>query len=511
MNSDPVYPQVEALRALGGLSSHENDGQIISALIAPEGELRRAGLAVLGERFDPEYEETFLDALDDEEEQVAKVAAENLLASESEESRLAAVTFLGKNPDNIPLLITALKDDWYTVREAAVHALTGLMDYDAIDPILHMLHEPEDGCRYRQDALSVLGSFDQPAALDEVAALLPDEWLGASAATILGGKASSYARDLLFRALDSDCPRTCLSAVTGISCNGDIRALGLLCLKLENGDALLRIKAADALCGVARKLSEANRLSDAGSEPVAISMSIAITSLTKACSDPEEYVRCNALDALGVIGASRTAPHILSALRDTSTSVFLSAAQAAAAMKLPEGFEVFLDVLGRRIQVEWNWASSAAMSALGALAGQKDIETLARFADQSDWKTRTFAAEALLGLGDARGWYPLVQALSDREEDWTDFRRADIAAALARSGDPRAADVLLGALEGLAVDPCTEQDYLESVIRNLGNVGDKRAIEPIRKWQDFDFDFYENVVGDAILKLESKRKQPLTI
>lgn len=502
MNSNSVYPRVEALLALGGLYNHENDSQIIDGLIDPEGELRRAGLAVLGERFDPDHEETFLVAMDDEDELVAKVAAENLLVSDSDESRLAAVAFLSKNPDNIPLLITALQDDWHTVREAAVRALIGLIDYGAIDPVLRILRESKKECGSRENALLVLGSFDHPAALDELAVLLPDESMGALAATILGGKASSYAMDLLFRGLKSDCPRVRLSAVTGIRCNGDLRALGELCQMLENSDTLLRIKTADAICGIAKKVSKENRSGATESECVAAVMSIAIGPLTKACSDPEEYVRCNALDALGVIGAPWTAPCILSALRDSSSRVFLSAAQAAVAMKLSEGFEVFLDVLGGRLQVEWNWSSSAAMSALGTLADQKAVEALARFADLHDWKTRTFAAEALIGLGDARGWDPLVQALGDRNEDWTNFRRADFAGVIAGSGDPRAAEVLLNALEGVVVDTFTEEYYLEAIIRNLGKAGDKRAIETIKKWQDFEFDFYGNVVGEAIQSLE---------
>ena len=72
------------------------------------------------------------------------------------------------------------------------------------------------------------------------------------------------------------------------------------------------------------------------------------------------------------------------------------------------------------------------------------------FDDSPDRNTRVGAAEALLRLGDRCGWELLVRVLDEHDEDWTGFRRAGIAELLAGSGDPRAADVLLGALERIA-------------------------------------------------------------
>ena len=72
------------------------------------------------------------------------------------------------------------------------------------------------------------------------------------------------------------------------------------------------------------------------------------------------------------------------------------------------------------------------------------------FDDSPDRNTRVGAAEALLHLGDRCGWELLVRVLDEHDEDWTGFRRAGIAELLAGSGDPRAADVLLGALERIA-------------------------------------------------------------
>ena len=270
---------------------------------------------------------------------------------------------------------------------------------------------------------------------------------------------------------------------------------------LEAELPLERIYAADALSGIAGKIKGRGGQDDTG-DPAGIAMSIAIGPLTIACRDEDANVRQEAVRALGTIGAPRSAADILAALQDTCQWVFSSAAEAAAKMKIPEVFDIFLEMFQEDLPDDGDRRLSSVISSLRTLGDQRACDFLFRCAESPHWGTKVEAAQALLALGDTRKWDFLVQALGDNDEDWTSYYRPGIAWAIAESGDPRAVDVLLENLEKIDKDSSMDEYLLVDLIESLASIGDPRAIEPIRRWQQFEFELREDVVAEAIRKLE---------
>jgi len=75
----------------------------------------------------------------------------------------------------------------------------------------------------------------------------------------------------------------------------------------------------------------------------------------------------------------------------------------------------------------------------------------------------------------------LINALSEVAED-NEYMRIGIIDTLAKSGDPRTVDVLCHILDNIGAYYLDDMD-IGRIIACLGELGDPRAIEFIKKWQ----------------------------
>lgn len=502
MPVDEEYSRIEAIWALAGSDSAGVEAELLCAVHDSNPQVRRAALTVLGGRYDSDYDGLFQSALDDEDMDVRKVAAEHLIQLGSDDACLAAVRSLRKSgrPEDVLLLVTALHSEFDEVRDAAARALVFLKDLGCVGPLLSLVGNGSYGLEARMKAASVLGNFDLPKVLDGLAALLADDFLWRAAASALGGSSSPYACDLLLEALCREGRDLQLAAAHGIRANGDIRALHQLCGMLEGSDPIVRMYAANALAGLAEKL-KAGEGETAAEEPLSAKvMSVAIPPLTLACRDADEWVRHRAVAALGAIGAPQSASYIVEALHDPSDWVFFAAAGAAAGMKISRAMDVILEQFAGDLPEDFDCRLSYAVASLVTLGDRRACAFLARCAESPYWSTRVEAAHALLTLGNPRGWEILVRALGERDEDWHHCR-AEIARTIAGSRDPRAVEVLLAAMQGIDVDYDSDQRLLVAIIQGLGEFGDRRAAEAIGMWRHFEFPEHEGLVDEALRKL----------
>lgn len=154
--------------------------------------------------------------------------------------------------------------------------------------------------------------------------------------------------------------------------------------------------------------------------------------------------------------------------------------EALAAIQDPRVEEALLAASRRRYTME---------KALGALARVKSIDHVIRILTDpnEDVVMRQVAADILGEMGDAQAVEPLISVLKTHEPSL----RMDAAEALGKLKDPAAVDPLIEQLSR-STTPSGGEDIwgILAIARALAEIGDKRAIEPIRRamyrWPDVD-------------------------
>jgi HEAT repeat protein len=150
-------------------------------------------------------------------------------------------------------------------------------------------------------------------------------------------------------------------------------------------------------------------------------------------------VRAAAAQALGLLGASRSLPHLLAALHDSSDQV----AQAATDALITLDSSLLEIILLHQFNATSPADREIAALGLARLGSDAALERLVAALDEPDPGLRLTAAHAL-GHADTPALVdPLIRALEDPE--LTVQREAILA--LAKSGDPRAEPHLLQRLE----------------------------------------------------------------
>jgi HEAT repeat protein len=145
------------------------------------------------------------------------------------------------------------------------------------------------------------------------------------------------------------------------------------------------------------------------------------------------------------------------------------------------GVEIFRESLMHLCNTQ-NWQTKFdAINMLLSIGDTSGVSVLEKALDNEDWMIRVHAAESLLAHGDNRAWDVLARALADDvfEDFWLKVGIVDI---LADSGDSRTFDLFREILND--VDTYAGYDeIIAKIITWMGNSGDQRAIEPIKKWQ----------------------------
>lgn len=258
----------------------------------------------------------------------------------------------------------------------------------------------------------------------------------------------------------------------------DMRALPVLFDMVENTDAEVRSNAVgsfSALCDYGR---EDNNLKNIGEESFYKVESV----LLKAVTDEEDGVRCEAVSALHNIGSSHAIRIAIEALEDPSDRVKYSASRVLSKSDAPNAIDAMINILKTS---DDSSRISYAIEGLLKSGDERVHELILPLLDSDDGEVRIDSALALLKLADNRVWDLLVDAMNDSELDGN--QRAIIADNLCESGDPRAVEVLLEALERINCGDDEDDNLLLALIDNLGKLGDQRATEPIRKWIGYEF------------------------
>lgn len=184
--------------------------------------------------------------------------------------------------------------------------------------------------------------------------------------------------------------------------------------------------------------------------------------------DPDQYVRDEAIKALGEVGDAGAVPALIKRLDDSNFNNQEYAAEALA--KIADRRAVRPLVAMLRDAGKHRQARNAAVKALVALADPGAVPPLIEALRDPDDFTRAIALQTLGALGDARCVPDAVAALRDRDSNVV-FSAVDALGALR---DARAVEPLLAVLK--RAEPGI---FREAVVEALGRIGDGRAGEAL--------------------------------
>jgi HEAT repeat protein len=447
------------------------------------------------------------------------------------EIRQSVAQKIGSNgaPFTYFLLIDALHDSYYRVRETAIEAIAQIGS-PMLAPVLAAIEDPE--WRVREAAVATLGRIGNVRAIPPLTAALRDndkDVRRAAAEALdrfedLGAVQDAGADYWIAKQNWETCAEIGLDAV-----------LPLIAI-LSDKDQEIRHRAALALGKIGDRgaaLSLVSALRDSASyvrEAVAEALGdledpSAVEPLIGVLRDDTWSARRAAVKALGAIGDDRAVPSLIEALRDEDKFVRESAAVALGRLDNIHAVEPLIACLKDKDKD----VRRAVAQSLGEMVDSRAVEPLIAALTEDEWDvreavlmkrkfkdTRSFseyvdeqkekyvyireaAAEALSKIGDPRAIPPLIAALKNISKNV----RIAAADALGKIGDPRAVDALLDALHdhqpavqqaaGEALSkigkPAVEtliQELLEPasriqepVMEALGKIGDPRGIEPL--------------------------------
>jgi HEAT repeat protein len=257
---------------------------------------------------------------------------------------------------------------------------------------------------------------------------------------------------------------------------------------------------------------------------------------------PSSVIRADAAAALGKLGNRRAVQPLMAATMDSSWDVQRNAFEALGELEAVEGFEFLLaeakagshcavsgltsfgDVRGADavIEVLDHWRRQGAaddaywlLRALGRIGGERAFQHLKQEVEAGEPE----AIWPLARTGDPRAVDVLIQRLRKHDPgtigDSDAVGIANAAGSLAKLGDPRAVEPLVDVLEDNIEPPVAAENFhhaesrrvkmLLPVIRAVGELADSRAIAEVRKLtKDQPAEIEEEAMW-ALRKLDSKR------
>jgi len=231
--------------------------------------------------------------------------------------------------------------------------------------------------------------------------------------------------------------------------------------------------------------------------------------------DNKWWVREKAAEALGMIGDTRAVEPLIAALKDNNNGVRLYAMQALGLIGDTLAVEPLIILLtDKDWYVRWksaetldslNWKPQTDLQKATYLVAKKEwrecikmgvvaVEPLIVALKDNDDLVRSYAAEALGNIGDARAVEPLINSLKDNDSDvresaaealgnieWkppTDYQKAVYLVAMRDWQE--CVKIGADAVEPLIVALKDNDDLVRSYAAEaLGNIGDPRAVEPL--------------------------------
>jgi HEAT repeat protein len=385
------------------------------------------------------------------------------LAHEDEGTRLRAAQALAsdKSLNGAPPLLTALKDESWRVRRAAVEGVAHRAAPDAIAALLNSVRDNHHNLNLLNSALQVLAMSD----VDTFSPLIeflngPDADLRIQAALALGEQRDTRATPALMKALDDADINVRYHAVEALGKLRAIEAADALAVIAETRDFFLAFPALDAL----------TQLGDSRVAPRLVPLL------------EDEFLREPAANALGKLGDEGAVAPLAALLNTPHAPTYVIAESLAVLYDRYEklygegkhiadmsrraidatGAQNLLDALDehrtenlRPLALVLGWLEGAAVeNALTRLLGRTDVrneivEALVRHGagvtdllieqlDAEDLEIRRSAVVALGRIGDARATSALIRVLHEDSE-----LIIPTASALAKIGDRSAFDALL--------------------------------------------------------------------
>ncbi|MBP8047223.1 MAG: HEAT repeat domain-containing protein [Anaerolineales bacterium] len=250
--------------------------------------------------------------------------------------RIIEVFGISKDKALIPVLLDALKSEYFTVRSKTLLALAAIGDERTVPDLLPLLKDPEDEVRIA--ACAAIGKFRDPSTFDEITNVLLDDLkieVRQAAAKALGETKHPAAIPFLMEALrDSfwwyEKEQAVSVLLTAIENMGEAVVEPLIDA-LADKEGTVRKFAAMILSklGDIRAIEELgmalydlhHEVGEAAAEALTKFGSQAVDILIESLSHPEAAIREHAVVALGKIQDVRVAPVLIEMLRDPDRDV----------------------------------------------------------------------------------------------------------------------------------------------------------------------------------------------
>lgn len=344
--------------------------------------------------------------------------------------------------------LSDLKSDKLHMRSNAITAL-GYLQSDALIPLLSRLLKDPDS-HIRRLALGALSDTHSPRAVEPLVSVFnSDAELRSHAAVGLGKIPDSRAFEVLLDALSWE---NCAST------------RGWIIYALSN---FQNNQARDAAIHALKNAYESDERSYAVLSLQGYKVPTVIEALVEALKDDKDFgVRCNAFDVLLYSEDKKAHRAVVSALQSNADYLRRYTEYSISSNQVIDAVE---PLIGHLSDERWE-IQLRAIRALGELKDARAIEPLRPFLDDGDREIRAAAICALALLKDKWAFAPIVKSLSD------DMRIVRTAAAtgLGELSDTRAVDPLLQFIQTEEfVEPCKD------AVKSLGKLGDVKAVQPL--------------------------------
>lgn len=350
--NDDYYITVEVIKILGCLDDPASIEPMAERLHESNGYIRFESATALSKISDSRAALALVDVIDSRDDRLRNIAAEAIrneynplilkklrekYKAKKAKNRICVIKVLNSlyDPESADLLIRALKDDHYSVRETAAWVLGERVEPGAVKPLISALKDKKPGVR--QAAVIALGKIGNPEASPHIVNMLDDssDWVRFSANDAL--KYVGDTRDVkqLVKALESKDYFIVMEAIKSLYILEDPDSFIPLVefLKREKDDksdrhsiALSAVKGMPT-DGIMNELIKLSRDSDPFFRELAVEMlgrtgdPAVMEHIIYALKDKDQKTRISAITALGIIEDRRAIPYVLPLLREKNMEV----------------------------------------------------------------------------------------------------------------------------------------------------------------------------------------------
>jgi HEAT repeat protein len=465
-----------AATALSKLGDHRAIKPLIVLLKDGNLQIRSSSATALGRLGDPRAVEPLIDALKDENWQV----------------RISSVNALGKlrDPRAVEPLITLLKDPTWNARMEVVEALVDI-GYSPLEALILLLKDENQ--QVRRNAVYTLGKIADPRTVEPLIGALKDESslvrkAAAEALDKLGWKPKNKREEASYLIGKQDwdgCVKIGAPAVEPL--------IGAL----RDKDSLIRKAAVEALDRLKWKPKGKNEkvLYLIGKEDWDGCVKIgapAVEALITLLQTEEWHIRREVVITLGKIADLRAVEPLINLLeKDKNRHMYNKVIEALGEIGDPRAVEPLIILLkdkDRHLRRD-------SAKALGKLGDPRAVEPLILLLKDKDQNLRSNSVIALGKIADPRAVEPLIGVLKDKDSL---VRKAAVEALDKLGWKPQnkreEAFYLIGKQDwdgcvkigAPAVEPLIlllkggeDRHIYNEIVKTLGEIGDRRAVEPL--------------------------------